>query len=102
MRNTGDTASDEVVQIYGSALESCVKKPICQLLDFVRVKNIAPGETRHVALEIPVEELRFYDVISRRLMVEEGTYEIYAAHPARIKPFPQKSLFRAEKGEYAI
>jgi len=41
------------------------------------VKNIAPGETRHIALEIPVEELRFYDVISRRLMVEEGTYEIY-------------------------
>lgn len=66
------------------------------------MKNIAPGETRHIALEIPVEELRFYDVISRRLMVEEGTYEIYAAHPARIKPFPQKSLFRAEKGEYAI
>ena len=58
VRNTGDTASDEVVQIYGSALESCVKKPICQLLDFVRVKNIAPGETRHIALEIPVEELR--------------------------------------------
>lgn len=33
VRNTGATASDEVVQIYGSALESCVKKPICQLLD---------------------------------------------------------------------
>ena len=43
VRNTGDTASDEVVQIYGSALESCVKKPICQLLDFVRVKNIEIG-----------------------------------------------------------
>lgn len=85
VRNTGDTASDEVVQIYGSALESCVKKPICQLLDFVRVKNIAPGETRHVALEIPVEELRFYDVINRRLMVEEGTYEIYAGASCKDK-----------------
>lgn len=85
VRNAGDTASDEVVQIYGSALESCVKKPICQLLDFVRVKNIAPGETRHVALEIPVEELRFYDVISRRLMVEEGTYEIYAGASCKDK-----------------
>ena len=58
---------------------------ICQLLDFVRVKNIAPGETRHVALEIPVEELRFYDVISRRLMVEEGTYEIYAGASCKDK-----------------
>ena len=85
VKNTGDTASDEVVQIYGSALESCVKKPICQLLDFVRVKNIAPGETRHIALEIPVEELRFYDVISRRLMVEEGTYEIYAGASCKDK-----------------
>ena len=52
MKNTGSTASDEVVQIYGSAPASRVKKSICQLLDFVRVKNIAPGETRHVALEI--------------------------------------------------
>ena len=52
VKNIGSTASDEVVQIYGSAPASRVKKPICQLLDFVRVKNIAPGETRHVALEI--------------------------------------------------
>ena len=52
VKNIGSTASDEVVQIYGSAPASRVKKPICQLLDFVRLKNIAPGETRHVALEI--------------------------------------------------
>lgn len=83
--NTGDTASDEVVQVYGSAPASRVKKPICQLLGFQRVKQVMPGETRQVALEIPVEELRFYDVISRKLMVEEGTYEIYAGASCKDK-----------------
>ena len=76
--NTGNTASDEVAQVYGKAPASRVKKPICQLLGFVRLKNLAPGEKRTVSMEIPVEELRFYDVISRTLMVEEGIYQIYA------------------------
>lgn len=76
--NIGNTASDEVAQVYGKAPASRVKKPICQLLGFTRLQNIAPGEKRTVSMEIPVEELRFYDVISRTLMVEEGIYEIYA------------------------
>ena len=85
VRNTGDTASDEVVQIYGSALESCVKKPICQLLDFVRVKNIAPGETSHIALEIPVEELRFFhrNLYSGRKKGSTRSECIYRGRPLR-------------------
>lgn len=76
--NTGNRTSDEVAQVYASAPASRVKKPLIQLLDFKRLKNVAPGETRRVTFDVPTEELRFYDVISGTLMVEEGTYRICA------------------------
>ena len=76
--NTGAAVSDEVAQIYAVAPVSRVKKPLRQLLDFERLKDVHPGETRTVSRRIPVEELRFYDVISRTLMVEEGEYTIFA------------------------
>ncbi|MCM1127819.1 MAG: glycoside hydrolase family 3 C-terminal domain-containing protein [Lachnospiraceae bacterium] len=76
VKNTGDRTSDEVAQVYGTAPASRVKKPIKQLLGFERIKAVQPGESRRINFTIPVEEFRFYDVISRSLMVEEGCYTI--------------------------
>ncbi len=76
--NTGKCTSDEVVQVYGVAPASRVKKPLRQLLAFERVKAVKPGESREVKFAVPVEELRFYDTISGTLMVEEGRYQIFA------------------------
>ena len=70
--------SDEVAQVYGSAPASRVRKPLRQLLGFTRLKEVAPGETRTVELTIPADEFRFYDVLTGTLMVEEGTYTIWA------------------------
>ena len=35
------------------------------------LEAVQPGETRRMQFSIPVEELRFYDVISQSLMVKE-------------------------------
>lgn len=78
VQNIGSRIGDEVVQIYGTAPASRVKKPLRQLLAFRRLKNMAPGECRKVELTVPAEEFRFYDVIDRRLMVERGIYTIFA------------------------
>lgn len=78
VENTGKAVSDEVAQIYASAPTSRVKKPLRQLLAFVRLHAVQPGEKRAVTLTAPVDELRFYDVISRRLMVEAGQYRFFA------------------------
>ena len=77
VKNTGSTVSDEVAQVYGTAPASRVKKPLKQLLGFKRIKAVQPGESRVVEIMVPIEEFRFYDVISRSLMVEEGCYTIY-------------------------
>ena len=76
LKNTGNRKSDEVVQIYGTAPLSRVKKPLRQLLGFRRVKDMAPGEERRIVMDIPMSEFQFYDVISRKMMVEEGCYQI--------------------------
>lgn len=78
VENTGDTASDEVAQLYGSAPLSRAKKPKCQLIGFERLKNILPGERRQVKMIVPVDEFRFFDVVSGTLMVEEGIYTLFA------------------------
>lgn len=78
VKNTGERVSDEVAQVYGTAPASRVKKPLKQLLGFRRLKSIQPGEIRQVKMEVPIEEFRFYDVISSSLMVEEGRYTVYA------------------------
>lgn len=78
VKNTGSRASDEVAQVYGTAPASRVKKPLKQLIGFKRLYMVEPGESRRVEIIVPVEEFRFYDVISRTLMVEAGIYTIYA------------------------
>lgn len=83
LENTGNRKSDEVVQVYGTAPASRVKKPLRQLLGFRRVKDMLPGEKRQITMEIPVSEFRFYDVISRKMMVEEGCYQILIGPSSR-------------------
>lgn len=76
--NTGDTQSDEVAQLYGTAPASRVKKPKCQLIGFKRLKRVLPGETRRVDLRVSVDEFRFFDVVSGKFMVESGRYTLFA------------------------
>ena len=78
VRNIGERVSDEVAQVYACAPASRVPKPLRQLVGFRHLKQIAPGETRHVDLTFPTQELRFYDTIGGKLMVEAGDYRIFA------------------------
>lgn len=76
--NTGEVISDEVVQIYGIAPASKVKKPKCQLIDFARLKGIRPGELREVSFTVEPDVLAIYDVERKKRVVEAGEYVIFA------------------------
>ncbi len=78
--NTGAVAGDEVVQLYVSARGSRVDRAPRELKAFKRV-TLAPGETRSVALEVPVADLAYYDE-SRGWVVEPLTYEAIIARHA--------------------
>ena len=76
--NTGKAAGDEVVQLYVHKESSRVKQPISQLKAFDRIKNLQPGESREVEFVVKKDTLRYFDVISRSLILEEGEYTFMA------------------------
>ena len=72
--NTGHCEGDEVIQLYVHKMDSRVVRPIRTLKDFVRIKNVRPGETRKVTLCAKKQELRYFDVISGQMLLEDGGY----------------------------
>src|SRR5699024_12195714 len=60
LSNTGDRAGQEVVQLYVGARDSKVERANKELKAFTKVA-LAPGQTRVLQLEVPVQELAYYD-----------------------------------------
>lgn len=76
--NTGKVTADEVAQLYVHKETSCVKQPVSQLVGFERVKALKPGETRQVSFEVPFEDLKYYDVNAKAMVVEHSVYTFRA------------------------
>lgn len=75
--NTGGLAGEEVVQLYGHAEHSRVKRPLKQLLAFRRVL-LQPGESAEVSFTLPLSELAIWDVTRERFCIESGAYSFMA------------------------
>ncbi|KOV60979.1 sugar hydrolase [Streptomyces sp. MMG1121] len=73
--NTGDRAADEVVQVYGRAVDPSVIRPRRELLAHRRL-TLAPGETAEVSFEVPLSALEFWDVALGTPRLETGPYEL--------------------------
>ena len=70
----------ETRQRAGRRSISCQK--ILLYLDRFLVRELQPGETKTVALEITPESLAFYDV-NMKYVVEPGEFEIMAGNSSR-------------------
>ncbi|XNQ43242.1 glycoside hydrolase family 3 N-terminal domain-containing protein [Georgenia phoenicis] len=75
VRNTGERAGTDVVQLYGRDVVATVTRPVAQLLGYCRV-DLEPGEEVTVHLCVPTSRLAFSD---RRMVrvVEPGTVELW-------------------------
>jgi beta-glucosidase len=76
VRNTGDRAGDEVVQVYVRDDVASVAEPVRALKAFRRV-TLASGETRSIAFKLGADSFALYDQEMRRV-VEPGTFTVYA------------------------
>jgi beta-glucosidase len=74
VKNAGDAAGEEVVQLYVSDLEASVTVPVASLAAFRRV-YLEPGESRVVELRVPAKALELVDEAGRRV-VEPGTFAV--------------------------
>ena len=74
VRNTGNRAGDEVVQLYVRDVVGSITRPVRQLAGFHRV-SLDPGESCRVEFDFDTSQLAFLDR-NFELVVEEGDIEV--------------------------
>ena len=76
IKNNGDYDGDEVVQVYIKDLKSKLKMPIKQLRGFKRI-SLNKGDEKIIEFEFnPINDLRYYDPIKQKYVVDKGSFEI--------------------------
>lgn len=71
--NIGERAGREVVQVYVSAPEGCVEKPVQELKGFVTTSLLDPGESQEISVIISLESLASF-VPETGWVVDPGEY----------------------------
>ncbi len=85
VRNTGERAGEDVVQLYGHDVHASVTRPVVQLLGYARVA-LGPGETARLRWSVPVQRFAFTDRALRKV-VEPGDVQVWvASHAAASEP----------------
>jgi beta-glucosidase len=75
LKNSGGRDGDEVAQVYFRHVKSAVPQAKLTLCGFARIPLPQDGVAR-VALDIPVERLRYWDTTHHQYTVEPGKYEL--------------------------
>ena len=74
--NSGKVAGKEAVQLYVSAPESTLDKPVKELKAYAKSKELAPGETQTLTFSFPVSELASFDEAASAWKVDAGKYAV--------------------------
>jgi beta-glucosidase len=77
VKNTGKRAGSEVAQLYVTAPQGKVQKPIKQLVGFQRM-DLKPGQSKRVVFTLPYSEQAFWywDENRRKFALDPGTAKI--------------------------
>lgn len=75
VKNSGERAGEEVVQLYVRNNDKGTFQPREQLQGFERIQ-LNPGETKTVNFPLPVEQLSYWDVNKHAYVVHSGTFEV--------------------------
>lgn len=76
VKNTGDRAGYETVQLYVRKINCYDNKPYKQLAGFKKVW-LEAGEAKQVEIELPLSELKFWSYLHNRYIVEDGDYRLW-------------------------
>ena len=82
IKNTGSNTGAEIVQVYMRDPETSVIRPVKELKGFKKIK-LNPGESGTVQIQIPVQDLAFYDDYRRKWVVEPGEFELMVGASSR-------------------
>ena len=75
IKNTGNVAGEEVVQVYIHQLESAFIQPLKKLREFERIR-LEAGESKELVFSLDRTDVEFWNEAEGNWFVEEGDYEI--------------------------
>lgn len=75
VKNTGDMAGEEVVQLYIADKSSSDPRPVKDLRGFERI-SLNAGETKAVTFDLSAEDLAYWNISEQAYVATQGKYDI--------------------------
>ncbi len=82
VKNTGDVAGAEIVQLYVADKESTIFRPVQELKGFQKFW-LEPGETKEVSITLDKRAFAFFNVNTNDWCVESGKFDILVGASSR-------------------
>lgn len=76
VKNVGEVAGKEAVQLYIGKEDGEIFRPKKELKGFKKV-SLKPGESKEVHIPFDDKSFRYFNVKTNKFEIEEGTYQIY-------------------------
>lgn len=87
VRNVGDRAGREVIQVYASAPQGVLGKPKRELVAFAKTALLDSGQEQELTLRFALEQLASYDDLGKlarsAYLLEPGVYTFYVGNSLR-------------------
>ena len=83
VQNIGTNAGKEVVQVYVAKPETAIDRAAQELKAFAKTSLLAPEATQTLSLQIPVNELSYWNEDANNWSLESGTYTIKVGTSSR-------------------
>lgn len=87
VKNVGDFAGKEVVQMYYSAPQGLLGKPAKELAAFQKTDELKPGESQIITLTFPSTDMASYDDLGKiaksAYVLEKGVYNFHIGNSVR-------------------
>jgi beta-glucosidase len=98
VKNTGDRAGDEVVQLYVHNNDKNSVQPREQLQGFERI-SLKLGESKTVNFALPIEQLSYWSTGKHAYVINSGTFDVMVGSAS--DDIRQKGSFEVTKaGEW--
>ena len=97
VKNTGSAAGKEAVQLYVAAPAGGLEKPAFELKGFAKTKELAPGETQTLTINVCKYTLASFNEATSAWEAAAGTYKVmFGANAADIRATADYKLKKAK------